>query len=114
MMFGLFILGIGTLPMACNDVNTPLLIVMIYGAIGVWDHVRATVHHEHGFAILVVGEIECRRRHRELRTPNGWISWHNHLGVFVDQRTFYNEGLAMTQDASNASSRELLDGVVRR
>ncbi|MEC8172225.1 MAG: hypothetical protein VX090_02490, partial [Pseudomonadota bacterium] len=38
---------------------------------------------------------------------NAWV-------VFVDQRTFYhNEGLAMTQDASNASSRELLDGVVR-
>ncbi|MEE3093768.1 MAG: hypothetical protein VX340_06685, partial [Pseudomonadota bacterium] len=38
---------------------------------------------------------------------NAWV-------VFVDQRTFYHsEGLAMTQDASNASSRELLDGVVR-
>ena len=35
-----------------------------------------------GFAILVVGEIECGCRHREFRTPNGWISWHKRLGRF--------------------------------
>ena len=89
--------------------NTPLLIVMIYGAIGHFDHVRATVHHEHGFAILVVGEVNAGRHWNFVRQQvnsgtNAWV-------VFVDQRTFV-KGLARRR-SSNASSRELLDGVVR-
>jgi len=92
MMFGLFILGIGTLPMAWADVNTPLVIVMIYGAIRLNEG---------------AGTVNFVRQTGGSLGTNAWV-------VFVDQRTFYhNESLATTQDAANSSSRELISSITR-
>tara|TARA_B100000676_G_scaffold261025_1_gene271125 strand:+ start:9390 stop:10943 length:1554 start_codon:yes stop_codon:yes gene_type:complete len=115
MMFGLFILGVGTLPMGWADVNTPLLLVMIYGAIGrfgttfVQPFIMSTALRSLSAEKLNAGAgtVNFVRQTGGSLGTNAWV-------VFVDQRTFYhNEGLAMTQDASNASSRELLDSVIR-
>ena len=69
---------------------------------------------EHGFAILVVGEMNAGAGTVNFVRQTGG-SLGTTLGSFLSTNvTFYHsEGLAMTQDASNASSRELLDGVVR-
>ena len=82
MMFGLFILGIGTLPGVGRCEHAASDRYDLWRDWAFRDHVRATVHHEHGSAIFVVGEIKCGCRHRELRTPNGWISWYKRLGRF--------------------------------
>ena len=115
MMFGLLILGIGTMPMAWADVNTPLVIVMIYGAIGRFGTtfvqpflmntaLRALPSEKLNAGAGTVNFI--RQTGGSLGT-NAWV-------VFVDHRTFYHsDGFAMTQNASNASSRELISGVTR-
>ena len=81
-----------------------LLIVVIYGAIGrfgttfVQPFIMSTARWS-------LSSEKLTGSGNELRAPNGWISWHKRLGRFVDQRTFYhNEGLAITQDAANASA----------
>jgi DHA2 family multidrug resistance protein len=115
MMFGLFILGIGTLPMAWADVNTPLVIVMIYGAIGrfgttfVQPFIMNTALRSLPPERLNdgAGTVNFVRQTGGSLGTNAWV-------VFVDQRTFYhNESLTMTQDASNSSSRELISTITR-
>jgi DHA2 family multidrug resistance protein len=114
-MFGLFILGIGTLPMAWADVNTPLVIVMIYGAIGrfgttfVQPFIMNTALRSLPPERLNdgAGTVNFVRQTGGSLGTNAWV-------VFVDQRTFYhNESLTMTQDASNSSSRELISSIIR-
>ena len=115
MMFGLLILGLGTLPMAWADVNTPLYIVMIYGAIG-----RFGTTFVQPFLMNTAlrslpqeklnsgtGTVNFIRQTGGSLGTNAWV-------VFVDQRTFYHsEGFAFTQNPSNSSSRELISSVTR-
>jgi len=115
MMFGLFILAVGTLPMAWADVNTPFILIIIFGAIGrfgttfVQPFIMNTALRSLPPEKLNAGAgtVNFVRQTGGSLGTNAWV-------VFVDQRTFYhNEALAATQDPGNAASRELLEGVVR-
>ncbi|MGY8937675.1 MAG: DHA2 family efflux MFS transporter permease subunit [Alphaproteobacteria bacterium] len=115
MMFGLLILGIGTLPMAWADVNTPLYIVMIYGAIGRFGSTFVQPFLMNTALRSVppeklnagAGTVNFIRQTGGSLGTNAWV-------VFVDQRTFYHsEGFTLTQNPSNSSSRELISGVTR-
>ncbi|MDD9924214.1 MAG: MFS transporter, partial [Rhodospirillaceae bacterium] len=115
MMFGLLILGIGTLPMAWADVNTSLFVVMVYGAIGrfgttfVQPFLMNTALRTLPSTKLNAGAgtVNFVRQTGGSLGTNAWV-------VFVDQRTFYHsDGFAVTQDASNAASRELITAITR-
>lgn len=115
MMFGLLILGLGTLPMAWADVNTPFLLVILFGAIGrfgttfVQPFIMTTALKSLPPEKLNAGAgtVNFVRQTGGGLGTNAWV-------VFVDQRTYYhNDALAVTQDPSNASSRALLDSVTR-
>jgi predicted MFS family arabinose efflux permease len=115
MMFGLLVLGIGTMPMAWADVNTPLYIIMIYGAVGRFGttFVQPFLMNTALRALppeklnAGAGTVNFIRQTGGSLGTNAWV-------VFVDQRTFYHsESFTLTQDSSNASSRELISSVTK-
>lgn len=115
MMFGLLILGVGTLPMAWADVNTPLYVVMFYGAIGRF----GTTFVQPFLMNTALRSLEREKLNAGAGTVNFVRQTGGSLGtnawvVFVDQRTFFHsDGFAATQDSSNAASRELISGITR-
>ena len=113
MMFGLFILAIGTLPMAWADVNTPFLLVIFFGAIGrfgttfVQPFIMNTALRSLPPEKLNAGAgtVNFVRQTGGALGTNAWV-------VFVDQRTFYhNDALTATQIPGNSASHELLDNI---
>ncbi|PPR56228.1 MAG: hypothetical protein CFH10_02349, partial [Alphaproteobacteria bacterium MarineAlpha4_Bin2] len=115
MMFGLFILAIGTLPMAWADVNTPFLLVIIFGAIGrfgttfVQPFIMNTALRSLPPERLNAGAgtVNFVRQTGGALGTNAWV-------VFVDQRTYYhNDALVATQTPGNSVSQELVNSVTR-
>ena len=115
MMFGLFILAIGTLPMAWADVNTPFLLVIFFGAIGRF----GTTFVQPFIMNTALGSLPPEKLNGGAGTVNfvrqtGGALGTNAWVVFVDQRTYYhNDALAATQNPANAASHELLENVTR-
>lgn len=115
MMFGLAVLGIGTLPMAWADVNTSLYIVMIYGAIGRF----GTTFVQPFLMNTALRSLDRERLNAGAGTVNFVRQTGGSLGtnawvVFVDQRAIHHsEAFTATQTPSNESSRELISAITR-